>query len=83
MIADGYIKVGNYIDYDVGDGTGTTNGKYTIATAQSGYTSNQTYNVKSYTGKWRIHRILNSSNTIEIISENNVLVGNSDNLFIC
>lgn len=75
MIEDGSIKVGYYIGYDVGNGKGTNNGQYTITKEQSGYTSNQTYNVKSYTGKWRVYRIL--SNTIEIISENNVLTGNS------
>ena len=54
LISQNAFTVGDYVGYSVGTGTGTTDGSYTIPTTLTGHTSNQTFNVSSYTGTWQI-----------------------------
>jgi len=70
------IKVGDYVNYSVGAGTGTNNGVYVVDSAHTAH-QGQTYNIKTYTGKWKVLHVYPASGTVEIISEGNVLAGNA------
>ena len=79
LVTNGTIAVGDYIKYSPGTGTNTTNGVFTMTTAQTGYTSNQNFNVSEYTGDWRILSIDTSGAdpVIEIVSRDNVTFYNN------
>jgi len=75
-ITVGTIKVGDWVDYQVESGNGTTNGEYSISTASS---SVQTFNINDYTGGWRV--LYADKDSIEIVSDSSVVnlrIGGSD-----
>jgi len=86
MVNERTIKVGDWIDYPIELGRNTLldenempTGEYNIMTTQTGYSSVQTYNVKNYTGGWRVLYVDNSTGTVEIVSTDNILSGDTKN----
>jgi len=79
-INKGKIQLGDYINYEIGTGSGTTDGSYTMTTAQTGYTSAQTYDVKKYAGKWQV-LYCDSTNGLQIISSDNILANETSKEF--
>lgn len=78
LVKNGTIKVGDWIAYEVGTGTGTNNGQYTMTTEQTGYGSDQTYNVTNYTGGWRVLYADTTTGILEIVSVDSLIGYYSD-----
>ena len=73
----GELKVGDYIDYDIKNYK--NDGSYSIDSTESGYISDQVFNVKSYNGTWRILYNGTENYGIQIISDSSVL-GENDTI---
>ena len=69
--------IGDYINYNVEDGGAGSGGSYSITAAESGFGTNQNFNIGDYDGKWQI--IYNDTTYgLQIVSSDNVLgVGNT------
>ena len=68
---NGELKVGDYIDYNIENYK--NDGLFAIDSTESGYTTEQIFNVKNYTGTWRILYNGTENYGIQIISNSNVL----------
>lgn len=76
------IKKGDYIVYNLGIGTGTEDGSYIVPKELTGYTENQTFNVKNYIGKWQILYDGTEGYGVQIVSTENVLQYDENNTLI-
>ena len=63
--ASNKLKVGDYVQYAV------PSTEYTMTTAETGYSSDQTYNTNTYTGVWRV-LYNDSTNGIQLVSADTV-----------
>ena len=73
LISQNAFEVGDYVEYSVGTGLGTSNGSYTIPTTLSGYTMAQTFDVTSYTGTWQILYTGSEGYGAQIVSTQSVI----------
>ena len=76
-VTDGEVslQVGDYINYDPITGASKTS-ETSYATA-TGYSTDQTFNLADYTGKWKIFGVENGK--IQIIPEDEILTTDSEN----
>ncbi len=73
LISQNAFTVGDYVEYSVGTGKGTSNGSYTMPASLTGHTSDQTFDVTSYNGNWQILYTGSEGYGAQIVSSKSVV----------
>ena len=81
-IENNELSTGDYIDYSIEEGLNTQNGIYTMTSEQTGYDENQIFNVTTYDGKWQILYNGTEGYGVQIISTENILKNEQQNVLI-
>ncbi len=76
------ISTGDYIDYNQGIGLNTQDGLYVMTTKETGFDKDQTFNVTSYDGKWQILYDGDEEYGVQIISTENILKNEEQDVLI-
>lgn len=81
-IENNEMTTGDYIDYNQETGLNTQNGLYTVTTKQTGFSQEQTFDVTSYDGKWQILYDGQEGYGVQIISTENILKNEEQDVLI-